>query len=208
MNFNLVPNKLFLTKGVGKYKEREISYHLALRKAGIERYNLNKISSIFPPNCEVISKEKGLESLVDGEIVFSVISMEQTNEPNRHIFSSIGVAIPKDRNQYGYISKYFGYGKTDEQAGDYAEDLAATMLATRLGFEINLDKAWNQRKKEYKLSGNVYKSMNITQSASGDKYGLWTTVISAAILLVDFEYYLKRAVKYAIRRGNYKLITR
>ncbi|HZY09836.1 MAG TPA: pyruvoyl-dependent arginine decarboxylase, partial [Bacteroidota bacterium] len=43
--------------------------------------------------------------------------------------------------------------------------------------------AWDEREKFYKMSGKIVKTYNITQSAEGDKNGLWTTVVACAILL-------------------------
>ena len=59
----LVAKKIFLTKGVGIHKDKLSSFELALRDAGIEKFNLVTVSSILPPNCEVIPKAKGLTLL-------------------------------------------------------------------------------------------------------------------------------------------------
>ena len=53
MNVN-IPEKIFLTKGVGTHKERLASFELALRDAGIASCNLVYVSSIVPPNCAVL----------------------------------------------------------------------------------------------------------------------------------------------------------
>ena len=58
-----VPRYVFFTKGVGIHKDKLNSFELALRAAGIAPYNLVKVSSILPPRCRIISKEKGLEML-------------------------------------------------------------------------------------------------------------------------------------------------
>ena len=58
-----VPTKLFLTRGVGEHREELQSFELALRKAEIAMLNLAKISSIYPPNCKLISKEKSVSTL-------------------------------------------------------------------------------------------------------------------------------------------------
>ncbi|MCK4756340.1 arginine decarboxylase, pyruvoyl-dependent, partial [candidate division WOR-3 bacterium] len=128
-----VPKKIFLTKGVGKHKEKLVSFEAALRNAGIASFNLVRCSSILPPGAPVLSKSKGLHYLSPGEIVYVVMAECSTNEPHRLIASSIGVAIPKDRNQYGYLSEYHSFGETEIKTGDKAEDLAAQMLATTLG---------------------------------------------------------------------------
>ena len=126
----MVPTKVFLTKGVGVHKDKLASFELALRDAGIEKCNVVCVSSIFPPNCKIISKEEGIRELKPGEITYCVMAKNESNEPNRLISSSIGLAIPKDNNQYGYLSEHHAFGEKGERAGKYAEDLAATMLAT------------------------------------------------------------------------------
>ena len=178
-----VPSRIFFTKGVGRHKEYLSSFELALRSAGIEICNLVSVSSIFPANCKRIAKEEGLKELLPGQITFTVLARNSTNEPNRLIASSIGVALPADNSQYGYLSEHHPFGQTEKVAGEYAEDLAATMLATTLGVDFNPDTDWSERENIYKMSGKIVRSFNITQSAEGDKNGLWTTVIAAGILL-------------------------
>ena len=145
--------------------------------------NLVSVSSIFPINCKRISKDEGIKELQPGQITFAVMARNSTNEPNRLIAASIGVALPADNNQYGYLSEHHPFGETEKVAGEYAEDLAATMLATTLGVEFNPDTDWSERENIYKMSGKIVRSFNITQSAEGDKTGLWTTVLAIGILL-------------------------
>jgi arginine decarboxylase len=180
----MIPTRIFFTKGVGVHKDKLASFEAALRDAGIEKSNLVYVSSILPPNCKVISKEEGVKLLSAGEITFCVMARSETNEPNRLISTSIGVAVPKDSyNHYGYLSEHHAFGETAKKAGEYAEDLAATMLASTLGIEFNPDTAWEEREDVYKASGQIFKTMNYTQSAEGNKDALWTTVIAAAVLL-------------------------
>ena len=185
------PKKMFLTKGVGVHKDRLASFELALRDAGIEKHNLVTVSSIMPPNCHITSKEKGEKMLHPGQIVFCVMARAETNEPNRLISTAIGLARPSDDNNYGYLSEHHAYGEVAKKAGEYAEDLAATMLATTLGIEFDSAKAWEEREQIYKASGNIFKTSNICQSAEGNKDGLWTSVISLAVFC---EYSLHKDV--------------
>lgn len=178
-----VPTKIFFTKGVGRHKEYLASFELALRSAGVEICNLVTVSSIYPGGCKKISKEEGLKELSPGQITFAVIARNSTNEPNRLIAASIGAALPADPTQYGYLSEHHPFGETEKVAGEYAEDLAATMLATTLGVDFNPDTDWSERENIYKMSGKIVRSFNITQSAEGDKNGLWTTVLAIGILL-------------------------
>lgn len=177
----MIPKKMFLTKGVGVHKDYLQSFELALRNAGIEKCNIVCVSSIFPPKCKMVPREEGLKLLKPGQITFAVMARNSTNEPNRLVAASIGLAMPKENHSYGYLSEHHSFGETAQKSGEYAEDLAATMLATTLGLNFDPDKAWNERKQEYKMSGRFVKTRNMTQTAKGDKNGLWTTVIAAAV---------------------------
>ncbi len=180
-----VPTRMFLTKGVGRHKEQLNSFELALRDASIAEFNLVSVSSILPPNAKVISKRVGLGYLRPGQIVHTVISKNSTNEPNRLISASIGVAVPKDATRFGYLSEHHAFGQTQKIAGDYAEDLAAEMLATTLGLPFDVDKSWDERREQWRIKGIIVLTRNVTQSAQGDPKGLWTTVVAAAILITE-----------------------
>lgn len=177
-----VPRAVFLTKGVGAHKEELHSFELALRDAGIEKYNLVTVSSIFPPGCCMISKVQGLKRLQPGAITYCVMSRCCTNEPRRLLAASVGLAIPADKRTYGYVSEHHAYGQTERQAGDYAEDLAAAMLASTLGIDFNVDESWDEKKELFKISGKIVKTCNITQS-SIVKNGIYTTVVAAAVFI-------------------------
>lgn len=178
-----VPKRMFLTKGVGKHRERLTSFELALRSAGIAACNLVRVSSIFPPRCKMVPRAEGIKELKPGQITFVVISENSTREPHRLIAASVGAAMPADRNTFGYLSEHHSFGQTEELAGEYAEELAAEMLATTLGVEFDPDQSWDEKKEIYRISNKIVRTMEITQSAIGDKRGLWTTVLAAAILL-------------------------
>ena len=179
----MIPRYFFLTKGVGRHKEYLQSFELALRSAGIQQCNLVTVTSIVPPGCKMLSKEKGLKMIKPGEITFVVLARNSSNESNRLSASSIGVAIPSVKNNYGYLSEHHSFGQTEEIAGDYAEDLAATMLATTMGIPFSPETAWDEKKQLFKTSGLIIKTTNITQSAEGGKNGSWTSVVAAAVFI-------------------------
>ena len=181
---DLVAKKLFLTKGVGVADDKLTSFEFALRNAGIAGTNIVLISSIFPPNAKLLSRKDGLKMIKPGQILFTIYSRNQTNEPQRLISSSVGVAQPKDRTKYGYLSEYEAFGKSEKEAGDYAEDVAAQMLASSLGISFDIDKSWNEKRQSWTISGQIYKTKNITQTAKGNKDGKWTTVFAAAVLVI------------------------
>jgi len=184
MMLGMVPRRVFLTRGVGKDREKLTSFERALRNANIAQFNLVSISSIFPPGCRLVSKAEGLSYLNPGQVCFTVISRNSTNEPHRLITASVGLAIPRDPTQYGYLAEHASCGETDEKASDYAEDLAATMLATILGVEFDPDSSYDEKKEIWRLSNQIVRTTSITQSAVGDKNGLWTSVVAAAVFVL------------------------
>jgi len=178
-----VPKRVFLTKGVGTHKEELHSFELALRDANIEKYNLVSVSSIFPPGCKTIPRSHGVKLLQPGQILFCVMSRISSNEHGRLIAASVGCAIPVNKNLYGYLSEHHAYGQSDSVAGDYAEDLAAAMLASTLGIELDENLGWDEKKEIYKISDKIVKTTNITQSAIVKSDGKFTTVVAAAVLV-------------------------
>jgi len=179
---NLVPKRIFFTKGLGTHKDELHSFERALRDAGIEKCNLVQVSSIFPPGCRMVSKSQGLKEVIPGSITFCVMSRCCSNEPKRLIAASVGCAIPADRSAYGYISEYHAFGQTEKQAGEYSEDLAAAMLASTLGIDFNVDESWDEKKEIFKISGKIVRTRNVTQSTIVKNSG-YTTVVAAAVFV-------------------------
>lgn len=180
----LIPKKVFLTKGVGRHKYHLKSFEQALREAGVAQQNLVQVSSILPPKCKIIGRDSGLKKFVPGQVSCCVMARADTNEKGRLIVASIGIAVPKDRNNWGYISEVHGRGMSEKEAGNMAEDLAADMLGTTLGLEVNPNKAWSEKEQAYKTSGLIIRTSCITQAARGLK-GLWTTTVAIAMFLFD-----------------------
>lgn len=177
-----VPSRIFFTKGVGTHRDQLRSFELALRDAGIERLNLVHVSSIFPPMCKIIPKDDGVKLIAPGSIAFCVMARQASNERARLIASSIGCAIPADKSKYGYLSEHHAYGETDEFAGDFAEDMAASMLASTLGLEFDENANWDEKEQVFKISSEIVRTFNVTQSAVCSGKG-WTTVVAAGVLI-------------------------
>lgn len=178
-----VPDKMFFCSGAGKHKEWLTSFEMALRDAGIATLNVVKVSSIYPPGCQIIASKEAFNYLKPGQVTHCVMSHNSTNEPKRLIAASIGIAIPKDVKQYGYLSEHHSFGETRQKAGDYAEDLAATMMATTLGVDFDPDKSYDEQREIWKISGKVVETRNVTAVARGDEFGNWTTVLAAAVFI-------------------------
>lgn len=181
-----VPRRVFFTRGVGQHREELRSFELALRDAGIEKYNLVHVSSILPPKCQIVDPDEGLEELWPGQIAYCVMARCASNEPRRRLAASIGCAEPADTATYGYLSEHHAFGQNEEEAGEYAEDLAASMLASTLGIEVDDDLTWDEKAQLWKMSddGKIVRTMNTTQTAivEGGRSG-YTTVVAAAVFL-------------------------
>lgn len=179
-----VPKMMFFTKGKGVHKDYLTSFELALREAEIADLNLVSVSSILPPRCRIVSRQEGRKHLLPGQVTFTIMARAATNEPNRLVAASIGLARAVDESQHGYLSEHHPTGETAQKAGDYAEDMAMEMLATTLGLPNDPSLTWNEKEEQWRLSNKIYRTQNFTQSAEGNKDGLWTSVISAAVLIL------------------------
>lgn len=179
----MVPKKVFFTKGVGTQKAELRSFELALRDAGIEKCNLVSVSSILPPSCQMISRNEGIKELLPGMVTFAVMARCASNEAHRLIAASVGCAFPADPNAYGYLSEHHAYGENEKTAGDFAEDIAAAMLASTLGLEFDEQRSWDENRAIYQLSDKIVRANNITQTAVIGSEGEFTTVVAAAIFL-------------------------
>lgn len=181
---NIVPRRMFFTRGVGRAGAKLSAFEFALRGAGIEKFNLVRVSSIVPPNIQIVQKDSALQELKPGGITFLVMSKMESNEPNRLIAASVGVALPRDRGTYGYLSEYEAYGENDAIAGKKAEELAASMLASTLGVEFDVDSGWDEKEQVFRMSSKIVKTSGTTQSAVVGKEGQWTCVVAAAVFVL------------------------
>lgn len=183
--FPMVPKRMFFTRGVGRHRHNLQSFEVALREAGIAQLNLVRVSSIFPAGCKIVTRKTALERLLPGEITFCVLAEARTQEPNRLVSAGIGLAIPTKGEQYGYISEHHGFGMTQRKTADLVEDMAASMLASTLGIELDPETDYDERREIYRMSGQIVQTRAVVQSAEGDKNGQWTTVMAAAVFLFE-----------------------
>jgi len=179
----MVPKEVFFTSGVGRHKHQLQSFEAALRDAGIAFCNLVSVSSIFPAGCRIISRKEGVKKLQAGEITFWVMARSDTNEPSRRCCAGVGLAVPGGGAQYGYLSEFHGHGMSRRKLADLVEDMAATMLATTLGIEIDPDKAYDERKEYYRMSGKIVRTRAAVKAAEALEDGRWTTVVAAAVFI-------------------------
>jgi arginine decarboxylase len=72
---------------------------------------------------------------------------------------------------------------TQRACADYVEDMAASMLGTTHGIDLDPDKAYNEQRDIYRAKGLVVKTRATVQTVEGDKKGLWTTAVAAAVFI-------------------------
>ncbi len=178
-----VPTKVFFTRGVGRAKSQLLSFEEALREAGIAPYNLISVSSILPPEAEIVSRDEGLSLLSPGQILYTVLARNTSNELNRMISSAIGYALPKDRKKWGYLSEHHSFGETEKVAGDFAEKLAAEMLASTMGEHEKLVR--DVERNEYVMGDRILATKNICSTAVVLNRDEWTTSVAAAVLVMQ-----------------------
>lgn len=181
---NFVPKEIFLTKGIGMHKEKLASFELALRDAGIASLNLITVSSILPPKCDFIDKKEGVKQLHPGQIVPIVLARSESNKPSTLVSSGVGVAVPRDREDYGYLSEHHGTGMDDYQMEEYVEDLAAEMLATTYGIKFDPDASWDEKRELWSIDNRIVRTRSVVQTGSVSSEGLWTTTVAAAVLIL------------------------
>lgn len=182
-----IPKYVFFTKGIGMHKYELQSFELALRAAKISQYNLVAVSSILPPFCKEISMEEGVKMLKPGQLVYLVLARNCTNEKNRLVSASIGVAKPKDNSQYGYLSEHHGFGEDEHNTGELAEDLAASMLASTLGIDFDIDSNYDEKRQIFTISDKIIETKSITASIANPHEHTYATVIAAAVFIMDSQ---------------------
>ena len=181
---NFVPKKIFLTKGVGFHKEKLASFELALREAGIAPLNLITVSSILPPHCKFIDKDEGVTLLKPGQVVPIVLAKSESNIPSTLVSSGVGVAVPRDKDHYGYLSEHHCTGMDDHNMEEYVEDLAAEMLATTYGIKFDPDASWDEKRELWSIDNRIVKTKSEVQTGVVNEEGHWTTTVAAAVLIL------------------------
>lgn len=159
----IIPKKVFYVTGSARHPDKLVSFELALRDAGIHRFNLVPVSSIKPPGCEEINKERGLAGLKTGQIVFCVLCRAESCHEGTVVTSTIGVATPSNPELHGYFSEHHDTGLTNEEAKNNGERIASEMLRSLYGKQCDIS------------------AKSFVASIKVERDGEWHCAISAAI---------------------------
>jgi arginine decarboxylase len=141
-------------------KDSLISFGIALQNAGIGPFNLVKVSSIIPPGCNLIDKERGIKLLSPGQILYCVLAKKCTST-DEVITAAVGAAIAANQADVGCLYELTETGKSKAQTAGDVEKLTSELLQKSLGLHES-------------------KTLSIVSEATG-KDSMFTTVIAAAV---------------------------
>ncbi len=108
-------DKYIITQGSGTSKYDLNAFDKALLDSGIADYNLVKLSSILPANCQKVNAV----DLPKGSFLHTAFSKYVENRPGITISAAVAIAIPKDRSLPGVIM---------EASGDYDLETANEII--------------------------------------------------------------------------------
>src|SRR3712207_9178367 len=126
----------------------------AMAEAGVADCNLIKVSSVIPPGCEIITRERGLRLLRPGNIVHAVIAQGETNEPHQRVTAALCWAQPDADGLPGYITEIEEEetkGKSARTATDEAGEALLTIVAEKGGAQVEAKKLWSKRGRERRV---------------------------------------------------------
>ncbi len=112
--------KMAVTAGCAEGGTALNAFDNALLAAGIGNVNLVKVSSIVPPDVDIVT----LPQIRAGAIVHTAYAAETSETPGETIVAAVGYAIPEDRTKAGMIMEY--HDRTDRET---AEQAIRAMLA-------------------------------------------------------------------------------
>ena len=137
IEIDLIPRKLCLTRGVGVHPDT-MPGHCARRASPS---SARCASSIFPPHRQIVPREEGPAAATRRDRPDRHAECRAT--AGRRIAARIGVARTDRPRQVRNDSEHHTYGRPSMEAGDYAEDLAATMRPRSVSVSMPKDSSGN-----------------------------------------------------------------
>ena len=104
--------KVAVTAGCAEGGTALNAFDNALLAAGIGNINLIKVSSIVPPDVDIVT----LPPLKPGALVPTAYAAMTSETPNETISAAVGYALPADRSKAGVIMEY--HDRTDRTTAD------------------------------------------------------------------------------------------
>jgi len=181
-NDPIVPKQMFFTKGVGYHRNKLQALNQrfvmpASRSATLLRYRASSRR-----NVRLSLRPRGSRNSKQGKS--PSLFLPRGDSGTKPSGFCIRRSCTTEKQEAIRLYQRTPWFWPDSQEGfDFAEDLAATMLASTLGIELDPDKDWNERKMVYQVGERQFVSRSTAQTARGHKDSLWTTVIACAVML-------------------------
>lgn len=108
--------KIYISKGVGAGPTELSAFDQALVKAGVANFNLIYLSSVIPPNTEIIMNTKNKPPVGDwGDRLYLVIAQKRTSRRNQEVWSGIGWMQDVKTNK-GLLVEHEGHNEAEVRA--------------------------------------------------------------------------------------------
>lgn len=129
--------KIHLTSGIGTGPTTLAAFDAALNDAGIANYNLIRLSSVIPPDTEIIAHENGpipAEVMPGGwgDRLYVVMAEERVHIPNEEAWSGIGWVQEKESGK-GLFVEHEGNSEQSVRR-DIQQSLEALMATRNVDF--------------------------------------------------------------------------
>ncbi len=102
----MIARRYCISSGVGVSKNGLPSFDKALIEAGVGNYNLVRLSSILPAECEQVDVLSLPDCLQEGSLLPTAYATITSDTEGDTIISTIGVGIPVDKSKVGVIMEY------------------------------------------------------------------------------------------------------
>jgi arginine decarboxylase len=181
----MLPTQLFLTSGIGTHKEDKNARDRASVQAGISRLNLVSVSSILPAGIKLIDRATFDSRVKDGQIVFAINGICQSNKPGQRVTASLSLAVPHDPTVTGFVTELFEYpGLQEDQARQRTEKMVLQLFAEQHGdTKFVADDVWQPTNSEYEIANHPLRLLTVSQSGVCNEDGDFTCAIVAAVFL-------------------------
>ena len=117
------PKHYSIVSGVGESEYELVAFDKALLASGIGNYNLVKVSSIVPPNCEFVDHV----NLPKGSILYAAYATKIVKE-GQIGSTAVAVAFPKKKGENGVI---FESSSDDKHAESLVVNMCKEAMANR-----------------------------------------------------------------------------
>lgn len=182
----LLPSRMYFTTGLGQHPFELQAHDLMYMDAGLGRVNRVQVSSRVPPGCTLLSRQDGGKLLQDGQILFAIQALAETNEPGTRIASAVSAAVPESGG-LGCVAEVHeadALGKDAQQAGDKAAVMALTAMALELGdHSFDAERTYRAGESRYRIAGSDIRTHTAATDAVGPPNGDFVKIVASLVFL-------------------------